>query len=192
MPATDFFAEDEDLEGVLEQSLEMGFRLVPNLTYETPEPVECHDWDSFQYLRSQAKLFFLLHDETNLSPLSIFQIKGSGWNAGKYAIEQKQGGPSLKLSCYPAYEKDNLRWLPTSFISYYAVYRNTLTGEYEKIPKKLRDMYHEIAKYIKQHSELIEREATIGVGILKYWLMEHARESVKNGTRLGELPDFRV
>jgi hypothetical protein len=184
VPEIDFFAECEDEYGIVRRLFDRGFQLVPDLTYDTPVVLEAHDWDAYCSLRPGATHFFLMSDDTTRSPLVTYQIPGSGWNAGKYAIRQRHGGPSLSMSLYQPYDQDGIQWLPTCSISFYATYRNSFTGEDEKTPESLKMKYRDIAKYIRTNAKLVE-QACIDGGTRKYWIMGHAQAAIRNGARLG-------
>jgi hypothetical protein len=183
MPETEFFAANADEEGLVQFLIDLGFQFIPDLTYEGPDFLQFRDSNSYRVNRAVTTHFFLLHDQTLLSPIVMFQIGGTGWNAGKYAIRQRQGGPTLSFSCCSSYDENGVSWIPTSSIGYYATYRNADTGRQERIPKLLRSKYHQIVDYIKQHGSPIEQEC-IGGAVRRYWLLNHARQALIEGSRL--------
>jgi hypothetical protein len=184
MPQIDFFAEERDEEQLVRLFVHLGFEIVPDLTYDNPDVLVLQDYEAYQRIRLQATLFFLLHPGCAQWPLLTFRIGGSGWNAGKYAIHQRQGGPALSFLCYRPYEKDGTRWLPSGALSYYATYKNTTTEAYERIPLSLRSEYHQIAQYIKSEGHLAEFEC-LGAGTRKYWILPAAYDALRRGAKLG-------
>jgi hypothetical protein len=183
MPETEFYAEREDEGRLARLFFELGFYLVPDLTYETSDVAALGNVDSYDRVRLETTLFFALHNEFVHSPLKTFQIGGSGWNAGKYAIHQRQGGPSLSFLCFRPYQKNAIKWLPSGSVGYYATYKNTLTNEYEKIPSGLRGKYHQIRAYILNEGHLIEFE-NLDSKCRRFWIMPHAFHALKAGSRL--------
>jgi hypothetical protein len=69
-------------------------------------------------------------------------------------------------------------------IGYYATYKNTLTGEYEKIPALLRSKYRAIVRHIKKRGLLLEQEC-IGGGTREFWILPGAEKALKKGAKLG-------
>lgn len=183
MPQTEFYAEKGDEEKLVHGFLRLGFAIVPSLTYDTQELIYLRDFEGYEQIRPRASLFFAVHKEWMLSPLLTYRIGGTGWNAGKYAIYQRQGGPSLSFLCLRPYEKDGGHWLPSGNILCYPTYRNTVTGEHEKIPSALRAKYHEMRKLVMEGSHMVEYEC-LGGGSRRFYLMPRAHDAVASGARL--------
>jgi hypothetical protein len=194
MPEIDFFAEREDEQEMICHFFELGFLLVPELDYESSELMFISDQHSYDNIRSQTNSFFLLHNDCKVSPLITFKIGGSGWNAGKYAIHQRQGGPALHFVSYVPFEKGGIRWLRQGLVSCYATYKNSLTGVYEKIPSLMKSKYKQIADHIKRDGHLMESEC-LGTSLTrKFYILPHAYQALKKGARLGveALPELKV
>jgi hypothetical protein len=183
MPEIDFFSDDRDENTLVQFIMDQGFYFVPDVSYDFPDYNQFRDWDSYQANRLSTPRFYLLHRDVPVSPLLMHQIR-QGWRAGKYALLDREGGPVLDLCCGNAYEKNGFRWLPTCSLSYHPTYVNSDTGQFEKTPKKLRSKYRDIANYIKQHGTMIEQKC-IGGGTRSYWIMEHARNALRQGSKLG-------
>lgn len=183
MPDVEFYAETQDDEELVRFYLELGFIIVPDITYETPCPMIIKDWTGYETLRAFSGLFFLLDSECQISPLKLFQIGGANWNTGKYAIYQRQGGPALKYVRTPPHERDGIRRICSGLLSYYPTYKNTLTGHYEKVPQTLRNKYRRIAKRIRQISHPVEFEC-IGGGVRQFRILPHALKALELGAKL--------
>lgn len=183
MPQTDFFADYQDKDWLVQIIYSLGFKMAPDLNYESPALTYLKDWDAFQSFPSET-LFYLVHEDEVRSPLETYCIP-SGWRAGKHVIVQRHGGPALTFSVYNAREECGQRILGSGHISYYATYKNTLTGEHEKISPALRSHYRNIVKYIRACGRVFEDRCMDG-GVRQYWILPHALEAIRNGARLGD------
>jgi len=157
--------------------------MVPNVTSDTPDIRYLRDRKAYDRVRTQAVSYFLLHDDCNSSPLVMFQIGGSGWNAGKYVLHQRQGGPVLHFVRSAPETRDGILWLPSSLVSYYPTYKNTLTGRSERAPQLLRSTYAKIASTIKKQGHVVQFERVNG-NWTHNWILPSAYDALRQGARL--------
>jgi hypothetical protein len=184
MPQTDFFADASDEQSLVRLFFKLGFELVPELTYADANLIYVADFDSYEKIQSKASSYFLWHKECVSSPLRTFKVAGSGWNAGRYAIFQRQGGPTLHFVCHLPATRDGVQIVPAGLVSYYATYKNTTTSVLEKIPATLRSKYKAIVRDIKRMARKVQFDCVEG-GSRTYWIMPGALATVRNGGRLG-------
>jgi hypothetical protein len=184
MPQTDFFAAPKDVDQLILMIFKLDFYIVPDLTYDSPHVTCIHDFDHFEQVRNQTPLFYLVARAYMSSPLAVNRIEGSGWRAGKYCLSQREGGPSLTFYACPPSIENGCQMVGSGFISYYATYGNTISGQYEKVPRPLVSRYRMIVKAIKDQAHLVEFDC-LGPIDRKYWILPEAWTTLRNGGRLG-------
>ena len=175
MPQTDFFLECDDAERVVQYIFSRGGRLVPDFN-DQATPTVIHDVVTFKQFGEQ-RLFFIQFDAYTRCPLELHRIEG-GYYEGKYSVTQRWGGPTIDLYLPPPGVKDGVRWLRDGGISYYATYRNTVSGCDERVPEELRRIYRDIVKEIKAGARPVEGKHR------KYWIGPAAYRSLRAGSKL--------
>jgi hypothetical protein len=184
MPQIDFFVEPNDENVLVRLFFQLGFTIVPDICYDEPTLIYVTNLATYEKFRSLAHSFFLWTEECAASPLIMFQVVGTGWNAGKFSIHKRQGGPTLHFVCHPSTMRDGVHIVPAGLVSYYGTYKNTTTSEFEKVPAILRSKYRAIAERIRLGSRKVTFECVEG-GIRTYWIMPEALQAVKAGGELG-------
>jgi hypothetical protein len=174
MPEISMFLDRDDEHSLIQFILTQGGRLVGDLQ-PSPDYKSIADCDTFSTVRSTGRLFFVLFDSFEESPLRLKRIN-DGCNSGKYYVMQRVGGPVINLLVSALYRKDNLDWVSGGGLSYYSTYENTITGEMEKPPEALVEQFKFIVSYLKERSKSI-----VGQSGRKYLIGPHTYQSILEG-----------
>jgi len=156
--------------------LSQGNWFVPNLRYKTPQFRVINDLRTFQQLKSETTYFFIQGESFLRSPLQFSTIQKP--DEIFYSIRQRYGGPTIDFFCCGEFQKSGEVYIGTASLSHYPTYRNTITGEDEKPPESLRQIYALFVKHLKRNSFRIKP------GIRVYWIGKHARELLRQGAKL--------
>lgn len=183
MPETEFFANAQDEEAIVARLFELEFTLIPDIAHATTEMTFIREFHAYVGARSRTSLFFAINRNIIRSPLNVIQIPGSGWNGGKYAIRQREGGPSLFFTCFRNADRKQVLEIGAGSIGYYATYKNTANSKQERPPSNLIVLYRNIRGLIQEQGHLIRFEG-IRSSLRDYWILPQALESLRNGATL--------
>ena len=175
MPELSLYLADEDDQEFVSYCFSQGAWMVPDLLYKTPAPRIVSNLDSFAEC-AEERLFFIQHASFLCSPLLFAKLEKN--NETVYSISQRYGGPAISLFCRGQFLKDREVYIGPGSLSHYPTYRNTITGEDEKPPESLRQLYALLVKHLKRNSFRIKP------GIRVYWIGMHARELLRQGAKL--------
>lgn len=174
MPEVSIFFDGEDEQRLVTFILSLGARLVPDSRYERDSYEYITDWSAYEAVRKE-RMFFILFNCYDECPLQMHLIDG-GYYAGRYAIRQRTGGPTIDLLTCVQYIKDGKHWVSGGGYSYFKTYKNTITGEYEQTPETLVKRYKEILKELKRGATTIQ-----GNSGRKYVIGPHTYQQLKDG-----------
>ena len=174
MPEVSLFLDREDERSLVQFIFAQGGRLVSDLQ-SSLEYEAIREWDAFASVRNEQRLFFVLFDLYDESPLRLRMVMG-GHDAGKYYVMQRVGGPVINLLTSVQYRKDDVDWVSGGGLSYYPTYENTITGEMEQAPDALVKQYNSIVSHLKKMSKSIT-----GQSGRKYLIGPHTYQLIEDG-----------
>lgn len=178
MPDLDYVFVDSEMEEFVEYLLGEGFRFIPNLKFEEPEPWELNSLGEILGYMENEPFWFLAHPSFTKLPLEMHRFAGDP--NGPFSVTQRSGGPTIHFACSGIRVYKGVRFVRMGHIDHYPSFWNHETGEMEKAPEAQRQAFQRILRYIKACSVVSET-----VGRRRAWIGRRAAEEWSRGLQLG-------
>jgi hypothetical protein len=162
-------------EGLLVQDvLDMGAWLVPDIHYQTPELARITMLGDYERFRKVTRLFFILHPSYLRVPLDVREASKEGKSV--YFIMQRNGGPTIDFLSSVEFSEGGEHRIKPGFIAHYSTFWNTETQQNEKMPAALLKLYREL-------SGLVRRLSTPRrTGVRTYWIGKEVQQLLAAGS----------
>jgi len=158
-----FYGSGEDRQEILACLFELGFRAIPNLTYEHPQAREFAraDGDLHQTIEIN-RILFLAGPYSKRSP--YFVRLPSGRYEGRYQIDINRGGPLISLALPGSVHEGGLVKLTPGSLFHPRLYWDDDNALSTRPPELLRDYYGRLRKAI---SKIAVPQKPLGIRITK-------------------------
>lgn len=177
MAEIEFFFNRKDEELLINKIFEYKGNFIPTKSYDIPKYDIIRLLNTFNEFRDNSidRQFVIIFDEYYESEFQIDKYISKIDYKIKYSISQKNGGPSLQLSCCRTFTKNNKNYITSGSLGYYDKYWSTKLDDEIRTPDEIRNIYKELGKIVRKNSEKYKALSRI------YFIGENLKKEIDNG-----------
>src|SRR6266567_684025 len=176
MAEIELFAVEEEIVEVVNWLLDRGCILVPDMHYDSIAIVRLTQVSEIQKIAVSTPHFFVIREDLLESPLSVREVATTDKHF--FYVDPRTGGPSLQFYWGRHFEKNGRQHLSETWLSYYDLYEDSVTGERKKISRALLEIYFGCGKMIRAKRRKIQP------GKRGFWIGPIVEKLVRSGTIL--------
>ena len=167
-----FVLTKQEEEGLIRHALGRGCWLVPDVDYESPEPIRITTYEQYEGCRKSTRLFFILHPSFSGAPLEMREtIKD---NRRVFFVVQRNGGPTIDFLSSVEFSEAGQAKINPGFLAHHKTYWDPRAQKNESVPAALPEFYRDLSAEAKK---LTVREK---VGVRVYWIGREVQRLIES------------